>query len=53
MIRKDTLRKGIPYDKHTHGYYIDESFLTKPKSAIDIEEAPATEKKINVRLVFL
>ena len=37
MIRKDTFRKGIPYDKNTHGYYIDESMLTKPKIAIDIE----------------
>jgi hypothetical protein len=53
MIRKDTFRKGLVYDKHTHGYHIDESLLTKPKSAIEIEEAPATEKKINVRLVFL
>lgn len=53
MIRKDTFRKGLAYDKHTHGYHIDESLLTKPKSAIEIEEAPATEKKINVRLVFL
>ena len=37
MIRKDTYRKGIPYDKNTHGYYIDESMLTKPKTAIEIE----------------
>lgn len=53
MIRKETFKRGLPYDKNTHGYYIDESLLTKPKSAIDIEEAPATERKINVRLVFL
>ena len=53
MIRKDTLRKGIAYDKNTHGYYIDESMLTKPKTAIDIEEVPETEKKINKRLVFM
>lgn len=53
LIRKDTFRKGPPYDKHTHGYYIDESMLTKPKTAIDIEELPETERKINKRLVFM
>ena len=38
MIRKDTFRKGIPYDRNTHGYYIDESMLTKPKTSIEIEQ---------------
>ncbi len=42
MIRKEAFRKGLPYEKSTHGYYLDESLLTKPKSAIDIEEVPAT-----------
>lgn len=42
FIKKETFRKGLPYDKTTHGYYLDESLLTKPKSAIEIEEVPAT-----------
>ena len=42
MIRKDSFRKGPGYDKNTHGYYLDQSMLTKPKSAIEIEEVPET-----------
>lgn len=37
LIRKESCRRGAPYDKSSHGYYIDESLLTKPKSAIEIE----------------
>ena len=53
LIRKDTQRRGMPYDRQNEGYYIDESMLTKVKTAIEVEEGPQTEKRINKRLVFV
>lgn len=43
----------MPYDRQNEGYYIDESMLTKVKTAIEVEEGPQTEKRINKRLVFV
>jgi len=37
LIRKETHLRGIPYDRHNDGYYLDESLLTKAKTAIEVE----------------
>lgn len=51
-VGKRTLLSYADHKLQPLPYQIEDPLQTKPKNAIDIEEAPQTEKKVNKRLVF-